>query len=63
MEKFLNLVTKRKQSTARIDAMPDSAARAALERRFDALLKQQASQPMPPPRSFAPLQNPLETPA
>jgi hypothetical protein len=60
MQKFLNLITKRKQSTARVDALPDGMAVAALDRRFTHLLDLQALQPAPGQRSFAPLINPLE---
>jgi hypothetical protein len=59
MEKFLNFIVKRRQSTARIDAMPDAAARAALERRLSALMHEQANKPAPMPQSFAPLLDPL----
>jgi hypothetical protein len=60
MEKLISLILKRRLSTARIDAMPDGMARAALDRRYSALVEELARKPLPPPRSFAPLGNPLE---
>jgi hypothetical protein len=60
MEKLINLLMKRKISTARIDAMPDGLARAALDRRYLALLDEQARKPAPVPPSFGPLSNPLD---
>jgi hypothetical protein len=63
MEKLFDMILKRRLSTARVDAMPDGMARTALDRRLGVMLEQHARAPVPPPRSFAPLNNPLEHPA
>jgi hypothetical protein len=55
MQRILNLLLKRKQSTQRVDDMPSGAARAALDQRLNRLLASHANQPVQVARQFAPL--------
>lgn len=62
MQKMLQLVWKRKISTARVDDMPSQAAHAALNRRLHRMLDHHSSlqvQALEPQKVFS---NPLQTP-
>jgi hypothetical protein len=58
MQKILNRLFTRKQSTRRVDDMPSNMARAALDQRLNRLLAVHASQPLQQARQFAPLVDP-----
>ncbi len=60
MNKILNLISRRKLSTKRVDDMPDAMARTALDQRLHRMLALHASQPAPQQRHFAPLSNPIQ---
>ena len=62
MNKMMNLINRRKQSTQRVDDLANGVARAALDRRLGQMLALHASQPLPQLRHFKPLTHPVATP-
>jgi hypothetical protein len=60
MQKYMNLLLKKNQSTQRIEDMANDQARTALYHRVTRMVSQQAAQPGPQARRFEPLSNPIQ---
>jgi hypothetical protein len=60
MKSMLNLIRKRKEAIAKIENMPNPAARNALELRVNMMLERHSQLPPPQPRAFPALSNPLQ---
>jgi hypothetical protein len=59
----MKLFMKRKVSTQRVDDMASNQAVAALDRRVNTMLMRSATNPIPQPRHFEALSNPIQKPS